>query len=273
VEGDPLRTGAWGAGIALESGVEASVEATEEAGIRVELNGVEGDWRVARAAVEKVAERAGYAGGLRVKLRVEPPIGGGLGTSGASALSAALAAAQALNARLSYMELARIAHIVELESGTGLGTVSGLVVGGPVIVLEPGAPGYDRVDRILAPANARVIVGFYSPMDKAGIVKGRLGLIDRLGLEAVRKLEEEPTLRRLLELSKRFAYEAGLATPRVRAAIELLERHGYPASMAMLGETVFTVVEEGAREAARLLEESGARVLVSRISWSPARPL
>lgn len=275
VPGDPLATGARGAGIALEAGVRARVE-TREGGLEVLLNGEPGEWRVAATAARLVSEMAGYEGGLRVEQWVEPPIGGGLGTSGASALATALATAQALGLKASYMEIARAAHRAELECGTGLGTVSGLVVGGPVIVVEPGAPGLDRVDRFLVPGDVRVVVGFYSPIDKRSVLErsGGLERIDRLGAEALEKLTSKPGLHEFMAESRRFALESGLATERVRAAIRLLAERGFEASMAMIGETVFALVdEERAGEAAALLESTGARVLVTRISWEPARPL
>jgi len=274
VPGDPLATGARGAGLALRAGVRAVAETTEE-GIEVLLNGEPGEWRVAATAARLVAGAAGYDGGLRVEQVVEPPIGGGLGTSGASAMATALAVAEALGARLSYTRLAELAHRAELLCGTGLGTVSGLAVGGPVMVLEPGAPGRDRVDRFLAPVDVEVVVGFYSPVDKRSVIGGGgLEAVDRVGDRALRRLVERPGLDEFMRLSRWFAYETGLARGRVREAIELLLRRGYEASMAMIGETVFAVAGAGeAGGAVDILESTGARVLVTRISWEPAHPV
>lgn len=274
VPGDPLATGARGAGLALKAGVRAVAETTEE-GIEVLLNGEPGDWRVAATAARLVAEAAGYTGGLRIEQAVEPPIGGGLGTSGASAMATVLAVAEAIGASLSYTRLAELAHRAELACGTGLGTVSGLAVGGPVIVVEPGAPGRDRVDRFLAPADVAVVIGFYSPVDKRSVIgSGGLEAIDRAGDHALEKLLESPSLEEFMRLSRQFAYETGLARGRVREAIELLLRNGYEASMAMIGETVFAVADaEKAGGAARILESTGARVLVTGISWEPAHPV
>lgn len=273
VEGDPLKSGARGAGLALEKGVTVEVCTSDQPGVETYLNGVKGDYKVARRAALEVAGLAGYSGGLVVRQTVEVPIGGGLGTSGASALATALAASRLLGLKLSYTGVARIAHKVEVEAGTGLGTVSGLAVGGACVVLEPGPPGSDRVDRIPVGRDVVVVVGFFGPIVKSTLLRSRgLQEINRLGRRLVEELSREPTIEKMLELSKRFSLETGLATPNVRRAYDALARGGFElAGQAMVGDTVFTVVEEErAPAASSILEGLGAKVVVSRISWSPA---
>jgi pantoate kinase len=275
---DPYRKGARGAGIALSKGAWVAVEAEENDRLSLEcyLNGARTELGLVKRLLHRILPRTGTDRGCRVVVRqvVEVPTGGGLGTSGACALATALALAKALGARMSYYELAREAHLAEIEEGTGLGTVSGLVAGGIVMVLEPGAPGYDRVDRILADPNLLVVIGFFGPVSKReALSRADLKVVDRLGLEALARLEREPTVEAFIRECKWFAERSGYMSERVKAGIEAAERAGaLGASQAMIGETVFALVyEEYAEGVRKALEALGAQVLVSRIEWGPAR--
>ncbi len=276
VPGDELRTGARGAGMTLAKGVRARVCLSEEPGIRTIMNGVEGDFAVARTAASLLLERAGRRAGLVVEQWVEVPVGGGLGTSGASALAVALATAEVLGLSISYREVARVAHVADVRCGTGLGTVSGLAVGGAVIVEEPGAPGYDSVDRMLFDPGLRVVVGFFGPIVKSQVLRSDgLSRVNALGRRALEELKREPTVEKFLEVSRRFTLEAGLATGNVLRAFEELSKLpvvGF--SQAQVGDTVFAVADpDVALEAAQLLKNFGAKTLVTEVSWEPARLL
>lgn len=273
VEGDPMRSGARGAGLALEKGVTVEVCTSSDKEYQIFLNGVPGDYNVARLAALEVAKLVGYAGGLTIRQEVEVPIGGGLGTSGASALAVSLATAKLLGLKASYTTIARIAHKVEVEAGTGLGTVSGLAVGGACIVLEPGPPGSDKVDRILLPQDMVVVIGFFGPIRKSSVLRSTsLSVINKLGRGYVEKLALEPLIENMLDYSKMFSLEAGLATENVKRTYRTLEKEGVPhVGQAMVGDTVFTVVkEEEAGKVSKILESIGAKTLVSKISWKPA---
>lgn len=275
---DLYRRGARGAGIVLTKGVKVSVEVEEgeEWSLDTYLNGSRAELSLAKRVFRRVIERGRVEGRYRVAVKqyVEAPMGGGLGTSGACALATAIALGKALKAKMSYYELAREAHAAEIEEGTGLGTVSGLVVGGVVVVQEPGAPGFDKVDRILADPSLEVVIGFLSSIDKrVALSKTDIGEVNKLGRELVDKLVEDPTLDRFIDCCRTFAEEAGFMTERVRKGIVEAERAGaIGASQAMIGETIFALADRGCSEqVAERLRKLGARVLVSGIEWGPAR--
>ncbi|MGC9096067.1 MAG: pantoate kinase [Infirmifilum sp.] len=273
VEGDPMRSGARGAGLALEKGVMVEVCLSEEGVYETYLNDIRGDYIVARMAAEEVAKQAKYTGGFIIKQWVEVPIGGGLGTSGASSLAVALAASRLLDLKITYTSIARIAHKVEVLAGTGLGTISGLALGGACIVLEPGPPGYDKVERIPIGQDYVAVVGFFGPIKKSTVLRSTsLNEINRLGRRLVEELAREPTVEKMLDISKKFSIETRLATEKVARAYQVLEDQGFPhAGQAMVGDTVFTVVpEDKADKVVEILERLNARVITSRISWKPA---
>jgi len=275
---DPYRKGARGAGIVLSKGawVTVEVEESDEPSLECYLNGAKAELGLVKRLLRRILSRAGADRSCKVvvKQEVEVPVGGGLGTSGACALATALALAKALGAQMSYYELAREAHVAEIEEGTGLGTVSGLVAGGIVVVLEPGAPGYDKVDRILADPDLLVVIGFFGPTSKReALGRADLRVVDRLGLEALARLEREPTVEAFIRECKWFAERSGYMSERVKAGVEAAERAGaLGASQAMIGETVFALAyEKDAERVREALEGLGAYSLVSRIEWGPAR--
>lgn len=276
---DVYRKGARGAGLVLSRGARVAVELeeSEEARFECYLNGVKSELGLARRVFEKVVKRAGINGRYRVVVRqeVEVPMGGGLGSSGASALATALAVGRVLGVKLSFLELARESHAAEIEEGTGLGTISGLVAGGAVAVVRPGAPGYDAVVRLVADADLRVVVGFYAPISKREVLKRDLSQVSKLGLMALADLLREPTVERFMRCSKWFAERAGFMTERVRRAVEAAEAAGaLAASQAMIGETVFALADsDRAGDVEEVLRRLGAKAFVSEIHWGPARVL
>jgi len=65
--------------------------------------------------------------------------------------------------------------------------------------------------------------------------------INILGRQALKALLKRPGLEYFISLSRDFAFETGLVSPRAADAIEAVEAVGGLASMAMLGDTVFAL--------------------------------
>jgi len=124
---DNLKTGSKGAGVSISRGVTTTVKA-EKSGknsLQVKINGsisnsAEVSKRVVEAFLSKFKEKtANYK--VVVEHEIEMPIGAGFGTSGAAALSLALALNETFELGMSKMEAAQLAHIAEVECKTGLG--------------------------------------------------------------------------------------------------------------------------------------------------------
>ncbi|MCX8180933.1 MAG: hypothetical protein N3E41_06125 [Thermofilaceae archaeon] len=274
---DPYKKGALGAGLALEKGVrvEVWVEESEKQDLECYLNGQKAKLGLVEKLQAKIREKGGVEGSYKiiVKQHVSAPIGGGLGTSGASALATALALGKALGAKMNYQDLAREAHVAEIEEGTGLGTVSGLVVGGAVAVARPGAPGTDMVVRLLADPSVKVVVGFFSPINKReALSRAGIERVNELGRRLLDRLLEEPTLERFMFYSRRFAEEAGFMTERLKKAFTKVEQAGaVGVSQAMIGETVYSIAyDDNVEKVVDALKSLGAITLVSGIEWRPA---
>jgi pantoate kinase len=228
---DPEQAGSRGAGLTLSDGVTVAVEPAAETSMQ--LN----DEPAAVEAVTRVLDALDVE--ARVGVRTDLPTGAGFGVSGAAALGTALAANRTFDCGRSENELVAIAHVAEVEAGTGLGDVVAQARGGVPVRLAPGAPEYNRLDGV--PDRARVEYLTLGERSTSDVLAGDTGRLSEAGVDALVRLVEEPTLRVLMECSREFAREADLLTPEVKAVVEGVQAAGGEAAMAMLGETVFAL--------------------------------
>ncbi|MFA9515798.1 pantoate kinase [Halopenitus sp. H-Gu1] len=227
--------GSRGAGIALEEGVEVSVEPSDD-GQRSIHSTLNGDPTRIEPVESVLAELDVQA---HVEIETTLPVGAGFGVSGAAALGTALAANDAFGCGRSENDLIAIAHVAEVEAGTGLGDVVAEARGGIPIRLEPGAPGYGSLDGV--PANARVEYVSFGELSTASILSEDTAGLSAAGERALSTLQSDSTLPVLFETSRTFAREAGLLVPEVAEAIDLVEAAGGEAAMGMLGRTVIAL--------------------------------
>ncbi len=253
---DVRTTGACGGGFALDRGVEVEVAIEYIDGDRVEvinrINGVGIESKLARYVVERIVEKYGLQKGIRVLIeqRIDVPIGGGYGTSGASALGIALALAKAAKVRATLLDLAMAAHEADIASRTGLGTVVGLL--GPkhgiVLVVKAGGPGTAVVDCIPMDSSLYVVTAFYGAKDKTEILSNihTLSFIRDVGLKTLRRVLETPSPEVFAEQCEEFARRTGLMISRISRVIEEAKRlEGVlGGSMNMIGDGLFLIVEK-----------------------------
>jgi pantoate kinase len=228
---DPATTGSRGGGLTLSDGVRATVAPAEAT--RVVVDGE----AVGMEPVERVLDALGVT--ASVSLESGLPVGAGFGVSGAAALGTALASNAAFDGERSENELIEVAHVAEVEAGTGLGDVVAQARGGVPIRVEPGAPDHGVLDGV--PASARVEYVTFGELSTAEVIEGDTTRLTRAGERALAELREAPTLPRLVRLSRRFAREAGLLVHEVEAVIEAVTDAGGEAAMAMLGRTAFAL--------------------------------
>jgi len=246
---DPARRGSRGGGLLLDKGVLTEVEAvrSRENEVGVYINGAKAPAETTLASVRQLLVLTPEKHRIIVRHTVDLPIGAGFGTSGAGALGAAFAVARALGIEMSSNQLGRVAHIAEVLSQTGLGTVGPqLFGGGLVLTLRGGAPGYNLLDRIVVTPNIKVVAGSYAPIRKATVL-GDPKLseeINRYGDEAMRTIQKNPTMTNFMRTSRDFGLKLPLSTPRVREAIRAAEEAGaIGAAQNMIGEAVHALVD------------------------------
>ncbi|MFB6082164.1 MAG: pantoate kinase [Halanaeroarchaeum sp.] len=228
---DPATTGSRGGGLALADGVTVTVEPAAPTTITVD--GV----AMAIDAVEGVLSALGETASVTVE--TDLPLGAGFGVSGAMALGTALAGNRVFDAGRSENELVRLAHVAEVQAGTGLGDVVAQARGGVPLRLEPGAPPEGTLDGIPAVADVEYLtLGELSTPD---VLADRPERITRAGTAALETVRDRPTLDRFMTAALTFSEDVGLLTDDLQTVVDDVAAAGGQASMAMLGETVYAL--------------------------------
>jgi pantoate kinase len=236
---DVLRKGSRGAGLCLSKGVTSTVEVSDSPAQDVSVCI---DRLYVKDTVTELAVRK-WLGKRNLKVSVdalnELPVSQGFGLSGAGALSALIALADAARSDHSIEELVQIAHIAEVESLTGLGDVYPQSTGGLVIRESPGAPPYGKLKKIEIEQDV-VLCILGGVLETRDVLQNKRAVkkINRAGHARVESFISNPDLERLFILSEDFAKDAGLASEEILKAIDSCAEYGY-AGMSMLGNSVF----------------------------------
>lgn len=278
-----LYMGSRGAGVSLSRGAETLVKATKasENSLRVVINGsVSNSAEVTKHVVDAFLSRFKEMDNFEISVEhhFEVPVGAGFGTSGAAALSLALALNETFDLAMPKTEAAQLAHMAEIECRTGLGTVIAETFGGVEIRVKPGAPGIGEVRSLPIPNDTVVACLVFGPLSTKKFLSDEKirRRINKFGGKLVNELIEAPTIRNFLNFSRQFAEHVGLITDKVRHVLDATDDAGIVCSMPMFGESVFTLIEQ--ENVGQLLQifrnpNSNRRIIVSEIDHQGARLL
>jgi len=250
---NPLFKGSRGAGVSLTKGVKTTVRTRKSPKKNIEIK-INGRLTEAAQVSSSVAHSFLSIAGANYRVLIEHdvgiPIGCGLGSSGAGALGLAFALNEALGLGLTKIEVAQAAHVAEVKCKTGLGTVIAELSGGLEIRVKPGAPGIGEVKHVKVVGDYVVVCLPFGPMStKKALTDPKLRrLINKHGGKLVEELVAQPSLGRFLELSRSFAEKTMLISERVRKVLTDVDNHGFASSMAIFGETVFSLVRQNEAE-------------------------
>ena len=243
---DPILKGARGSGVSLTRGTTTTVKAepSDTPSHTVTINGVEmTDAVISENVLGKYLSRLTEPHRVVVEHVIETPLTAGFGSSGGGALSLSLALNQVLDTGLTRVEAAQLAHVAEIECGTGLGSVFAADGGGFGVLYKPGAPGVGESIHYDASDDLMVIYLHYGPISTR-MALGDPDLrrrINELGGRYVDELHRELTPERFMSYSRRFTEHLGLVTPRLRKVFDATDPLGYTFTMAMFGEVAFTL--------------------------------
>lgn len=283
LDGKPIldleRIGARGGGFGIQNGVMTEVYVSKAVNDNIDVFINESDApeaettkTVARMLLEKVSETYKVV----VEHKIEIPIGAGFGSSAAGALSTALALSRALGLNLTYNQIGRIAHVAEIQCKTGLGTVGPLMLGGCILTVEPGAPGYAVIDRIPISSDYVIVAGVFGPTPTKQVLSSEKRLaVNRWGKKTLENILSEPSLENFLACCREFAEKTGFMTERVRMLIGLAEKAGaVGAAQNMVGEAVHALTtlenaENMVQAFKRVLPQE--RILVAKVDIQGAR--
>ncbi|HKU32371.1 MAG TPA: GHMP kinase [Candidatus Nitrosotalea sp.] len=238
----PELKGSIGAGFCIKEGVTTKVKVTtDRTGFKISTIGYKSDdTQVSEYVAKEFLKIAKGNCFLEIEHHVGIPVGYGLGSSGAVALSLAFALNKALGTNLSRTQVGQIAHNAEIHCKTGLGTVLSSYHGGFEIRTKYGAPGIGSLKKIHTEYLPIVIC--FSPISTKKFIRTELSKINGLGAKMVTKLLKSRDQMEFLDMSLEFARYVNVITPKMQQVIDDLQQHGFKCGIAMFGETVFTLV-------------------------------
>ena len=173
--------GSMGAGFSIKQGVTTRVKintkGNQESNFRITTHGYQSDKTdVSEYVLNEFLKLGEYSTKFfEIEHDISIPVGYGLGSSSAVALSLSFALDQALKTKLDKTKIGQIAHNAEVNCKTGLGDVLASFHGGFEIRVKPGAPGIGHVEKIVSPK--RAIPHLISFLDNSSTIFCILGVI------------------------------------------------------------------------------------------------
>lgn len=283
LSGPIQKRGSLGAGFSIEKGVNTlvTIQHSEKGfGFDVSTQGFPVDNTKISESVVKEFVRISKKRGLfpfhaSITHRLDIPVGYGLGSSGAVALSLALALNNALQLGLSKEQVGNIAHCCEIKCKTGLGTVISSYHGGFEIRTKEGSPGIGKLEKIENASN--VVLVCFSPVSTKKFIQEKISTINGLGGKMVKNLIQTRDCNQYLDMSVRFAKYINVVTPNMDRLIEEFRKCGLKSGVALFGETVYAFVPKSkTHEISKLLEKLQKRhediiIINSKIDVQGAR--
>lgn len=233
----PRDTGSAGAGIVIEEGVIARAVPSPSPAVTIISLGdrpVRGGPPLIESAMERLGVSAEVTAGSML------PAGAGFGLSAAALLASISALSAVFDLRLSDLEVASLAHEIEVIHRTGLGDVAACQGGGIECRKGPGVRA--EIERIPCPGGIIHAISI-------GPIPTQQVLADPERMERIDHAFPGRCPRDIVDLfslSRSFAERSGLITPRVREVLDACDRAGVSSSMTMLGEGVFALGEKAA---------------------------
>jgi pantoate kinase len=276
-----LNMGSLGAGLAIDRGVTTTVKVYERGDNHtrttydVSINGSNqnSNMDVTKSVVEHYIEvLRGKSYYIKIEHETSIPSGYGLSSSGAAALSLSYALNSALNVGLDMKQAAQIAHCSEIECKTGLGSVLAQYAGGFELRSKIGAPGVGVIDKIASAQDLKVVILCLSPVSTKKFLTERIGPLNGFGEKLLERLKASRNISEFLEMSFDFANSIGLIQGRNRIIIGRLKTLGFGSSIALFGNTIFSIVKSSAvSDVINSLEGYGGRLLVCDLDHKGAR--
>ena len=238
--------GSMGAGFSIKDGVTTRIRAskrTTEKRYQIITKGYQSEKKdISEFVVNEFFKLRNFEDiFLEITHEITVPVGYGLGSSSAVALSLSYALNEVLETKLSKEEIGQIAHKAEVSCKTGLGDVLASYYGGFEIRTKPGAPGIGKVENINTDDLSIVMICF-SPISTNKFLKERLSQINGLGGKMVTKLLDSKDYNHFQDMSIEFARYVDVMTPRMEQAIKKLLENGISCGVALFGETVFSMI-------------------------------
>lgn len=274
---DILSKGSIGAGFSISKGITTTAKTfgAKTKGYSISIDGIQVQKAPVSAYVaEHYLNLIDKPTFLQISHITDIPIGFGLGSSGAAAVSLSYALNDLLKIGLSKVEAAQVAHCADIACKTGLGTVAALYEGGYEIRLKPGAPGKGlTLRKELDDCVATILC--ISPLSTNRILSNQLmniGDKNCCSRELLNRLKSMDDIEGFLDASFGLASAWGLANGICKGPIRALKSEGFKCSIALFGETVFTIIRrDKAKEVRSCLSKFEGAIIEASIDSKGAR--
>ncbi len=272
--------GSMGAGFSIKQGVttRVSIKDKEEqkSNFKITTKGYQSDKTdVSEFVLNEFLKLGDFSNKFfNIEHEITIPVGYGLGSSSAVALSLSFALDQALQTKLDKTTIGQIAHNAEVKCKTGLGDVLASFHGGFEIRVKPGAPGIGSVEKI-STEKISVIMICLSPISTNKFIKERLSQINGLGGKMVNKLLESRNYEHFQDMSVEFAEYVDVMTPRMQKLVDKFSENNIKCGIALFGETIFSMIpKEKEDKVLDILQEySDGIIIKSELDNNGARVL
>ena len=241
--------GSMGAGFSIKQGVTTKVKIqardNQESNFEIIIYGYQSDKTdVSEYVLNEFLKLGEFSNNYFViEHNISVPVGYGLGSSGAVALSLSFALDQALETKLDKAIIGQIAHNAEINCKTGLGDVLASYHGGFEIRIKAGAPGIGHVEKINTEKISIIMICF-SPISTNKFIKERLSQINGLGEKMVNELLESKNYEYFQDMSLEFARYVDVMTPRMQKLVDEFAENNIKCGIALFGETIFSMIPQ-----------------------------
>ena len=272
--------GSMGAGFSIKQGVTTRVKIkpknNQKSNFKITTHGYQSDKTdVSEYVLNEFLKLGEFTNKFfEIEHNITIPVGYGLGSSSAVALSLSFALDQSLETKLDRTIIGQIAHNAEVNCKTGLGDVLASYHGGFEIRVKPGAPGIGHVEKIDT-GKISIIMICFSPISTNKFIKERLSQINGLGGKMVNKLLESKNYEHFQDMSLEFAKYVDFMTPRMQKLVNELSENNIKCGIALFGETIFSMVPQ--KEESKVIEilqkHSDGIIIQSELDNNGARVL
>ncbi|MCQ2972611.1 MAG: pantoate kinase [archaeon] len=231
---DSLKNGSCGAGFLLSKGVLTTIKSTHKDENTILING-EID-KTKEPIINKVLELLDIDYPVKIKQDMQLPVDCGFGTSACQALGVPIGLCD------DFLKAGQIAHLAEVNLGSGLGDVIAQTGKGMVLRTKPGAPGIGDIESFIC---EDLYVGCKSldTISTSSIITddNYKRIISENGLVSRKSFMNDKSIENFLKLSYDFSYKTKLMSKELSEIIYSLNENDeiLGASMAILGQTVF----------------------------------
>jgi len=242
---DPHTTGSIGAGVVITPGLVCNIRRDHRG---ITFNGV------ALKAGPAIELYKNLRQPLGIELQGDCAPGAGYAFSAASALAAG--SALVASGMATPLEVARMAHVIEVQHGTGLGDVLAIWEGGGLTIrTRAGAPGVGSAESVGAEEKVVVLTTELGTMSTRQFLSDHLDRIMSLGRRLYERFIADPSLSLFLELSESFSRELGLVDEKILDVVRRLSPRilGWYVKKRVL---VVVAEQEWAVDVAKTIEES-----------------